>query len=232
MSIDKKEVKSFWDAQAKKSSSLKLEGISNLEENKELLEKKILLELNKVNSWIGSLEKMCVLDLGSGTGQWAIRFAETADSVIAVEFSEGMQEHAISLSNDMRISNIKFTCCPAQEYLTKDKIDLIWISGLLIYLDDYECNRLLKNCKKMLQSGAKLILRDGTGVLGRHEINSSYSEALKANYSAIYRTSEEYIEMFKMHGFLNIKYENMFEEGSDLNKWPETRLKIYEFMSI
>jgi len=52
---------------------------------------------------------------------------------------------------------------------------------------------------------------------------------LKTNYSAIYRTKEEYAEIFEGIGFRLLKDSNMFEEGCCLNKFPETRLRIFKF---
>jgi len=53
---------------------------------------------------------------------------------------------------------------------------------------------------------------------------------LETTYSAIYRTREELIEIFKKIGFQLIKDEDMFPEGSVLNKFPNTRLRIYKFV--
>ena len=73
MTIQKENVRNFWAAQAKKSN-LGNEGISNLEEDKNLLEKKINLEQEKIMPFIKQHfdENSKVLDLGSGTGQWAL----------------------------------------------------------------------------------------------------------------------------------------------------------------
>jgi hypothetical protein len=74
-----------------------------------------------------------------------------------------------------------------------------------------------------------VLLRDGTGVAGRHEINSRMSEHLQSLYSAVYRTREEYLELFAGKGFSLLRDENMFDEGCPLNKYPETRLRLYRF---
>lgn len=231
MALNKKDIKHFWDLQAEKASHLKLEGISNLEEDQVLLEEKLLLENRKVKDWLGNLDDLSILDLGSGTGQWAINFARQALKVVAVEYSEPMLSHAIELAKNEEIENIEFICKPAQEYVGELTFDLIWISGLLIYLEDNDCESLIEHCKANLSSVGRLVLRDGTGIMGRHEIDSAYSPTLKTTYSAVYRTREEYRKMFERHGFALTKDEDMFDEGSDLNKWKETRLRIYEFKS-
>ena len=113
--------------------------------------------------------------------------------------------------------------------LIDEEIDIIWISGLLCYLHDEDCENLLSNCKKMISKNGRLILREPIGLQERFEIREVYSEALKTKYSNTYRTSEEYFELFARHDFKKMRDEDMFDKGSDLNKWSETRLRIFEF---
>jgi len=229
MNLDKINIKEFWAAQAKKTD-ITAESISNLEENQEFLEKKILLEQKKILPIVKSClsKESKVLDLGSGTGQWAYRFSPLAESITLVEFSEEMMSLAKRNAKD-KADNFKFILCEAQDFLSDELYELIWISGLLIYLTDQELARLIKNCKKMLSSDGCLILRDGTGLKERHEINNQFSEALGHNYSAIYRTAEEYITEFQKEDFELVDHCDVFEKESELNKWKETRLRLYQF---
>ncbi|WP_323018057.1 hypothetical protein [Castellaniella sp.] len=73
------------------------------------------------------------------------------------------------------------------------------------------------------------MLRDGMGVAGRHEINDRFSEHLKEQYSATYRTRDEYVRQFESVGLSLLRDENMFLEGHPLNKYPETRLHLFLF---
>ena len=170
-----------------------------------------------------------VLDLGAGAGQWAFRFAAMAQHVTAVEYSAEMLAHAIEAGRDQGFENVTYEHCSAQDYHSETKFDLIWISGLLIYLEDEECEALVRNCISMLAPDGRLVLRDGTGTKGRHEIRDQYSPTLDANYSATYRTAETYLALFEKHGFRTLGHDDMFPEGSILNKWDETRLRVYEF---
>ena len=229
MPLDADKVKGFWDAQAKKSKHLKLEGIANLEEDPKLLEEKIETEKRRVMGKVSLDSSKRVLDLGAGVGQWSLRFSELAKEVVAVEYSTDMCDLARGEAVNLGVGNIEFITLPAQDYQSDEPFDFIFISGLLIYLDDEECELLTTRCAEHTRPGAELLLRDGTGIKGRHVINNKYSEDLDAYYSATYRTPEQYIDLFTRHGFLLVGHEDMFEEGSSLNKWEETRLRVYQF---
>lgn len=222
-------IKAFWDAQAKKAEKLKPEAISNLEEDPILIEKKILIETKKVFSYANLSSDSLVLDLGSGTGQWAFRFANIVKHVTAVEFSSPMLNIAEKLAIQKNIKNVSFHSGKAQTFNPKSSFDLVFISGLLIYLTDNQISELLKNVYGYLKLGGRVILRDGTALNERYEIHNKYSDELDANYTAFYRTTNEYIAVFKSHGLDVLKHEDMFEAGSELNKRIETRLRIYEF---
>ena len=230
MPIDSLKIKEFWDIQANKANELRLEGVANLEENSKLLNQKVQAEYKKIMGWVDLTPNISkVLDLGSGAGQWSFHFAKIANKVIAVEYSRGMLNLAIQKGKIKQVSNIDFVHKSAQDYTSLDKYDLIWISGLLIYLNDDECETLIANCENMLAYNGMLLLRDGTGIQSRYEIDNNYSKDLKSFYSACYRTSKEYIDLFAKYGFKLVRDEKMFQEGSYLNKWKETRLRVYEF---
>jgi cyclopropane fatty-acyl-phospholipid synthase-like methyltransferase len=228
--IDSSKIKEFWDNRAIKASELRVEGVANLEENSELLDQKVQAEYKKIMEWVKLTQNIStILDLGSGAGQWSFRFAKVAKKVVVVEYSRGMLDLAIEGGKKQQFSNIEFIQKPAQDYISMDRYDLIWISGLLIYLNDDECESLINNCASMLTEKGMLLLRDGTGIKNRHEINNEYSKDLKSFYSACYRTTSEYIALFAKYGFKLARDEDMFQEESRLNKWKETRLRVYEF---
>ncbi len=227
--MDSVKIKKFWDAQAQKAKYLKLEGIANLEENPELLSKKIKAEKDKVMKIVNLDSSMRVLDLGSGAGQWSFCFSKHVNRVVAVEYTQNMCNLARDEAKKNSVNNVDFINIAAQDYKTNMKFDLVYISGLLIYLNDKECNTLLSQCVKYLKHGGRLVLRDGTGVNSRYDINDRYSETLDAYYSATYRTIEQYISLFVSKGLFVVQHEDMFSQDSPLNKWKETRLRIYEF---
>ena len=228
--MDKKKVKDFWDNRARKYQSLPFESIVNLEEDPKNLELKISLETEKVFNWLGNIEGFRILDLGAGVGQWAFRLVERgAESVIAVEYSPDLVEIGRQEAKQRKLSNVEFIVSPAEDFVTSSDFDVIFISGLFVYMDDDQAAKLMDNISAACHSTTKVLLRDGTAIEGRFEINNRMSEHLQTEYSASYRSRQEYFEIFESRGFKLLRDENMFDEGCPLNKYPETRLRIYLF---
>jgi len=227
-------VKEFWEQQAEKSGDKKEGtnlGLNSLEEDA-LKELKLEIEHEKIFSYANLKKNMTVLDLGSGSGEWSFEFAPKVNKVIAVDYSSKMHKQAKQKAKKEGIKNIVFYESPVQDFTNDENkfaYDIIFISGLLIYLNDEDLEKLIDNMKLYSKPGTELVLRDGTGIMGRYCLNNKYSEELNAHYSAIYRTREEYIRAFKKAGFFLVKDENMFPEDSKLNKFPETILHLYKF---
>jgi cyclopropane fatty-acyl-phospholipid synthase-like methyltransferase len=228
--IEKDKVKRFWDSRANAYKSLPFESIANLEQDKDNLELKIKLETEKVFAWLYPINGKTILDLGAGVGQWSFRFADHgAKSIAAVEYSEPLAEIGRKEALYRGVENIEFIVSPAEKFTSSRFYDIIFISGLFVYMNDDQATELMCNLMKLCQEKSIILLRDGTGINNRHEINDKYSEHLQVHYSATYRTRNEYLEMFEEKGFSLIKDENMFDEGCVLNKYPETRLRVYLF---
>ncbi|MBT5717853.1 MAG: class I SAM-dependent methyltransferase, partial [Opitutae bacterium] len=200
--MDKTKVKEFWDKRARKYQSLPFESIVNLEEDPENLQLKISLETEKVFNWLGNVEGLRVLDLGAGVGQWAFRLVEEgAKSVTAVEYSADLVEIGQREAKERKISNVEFIVSPAEDFIASNYYDVIFISGLFVYMGDDQADKLMNNISLACHSGTTVLLRDGTAIEGRFEINNRMSEHLQTEYSASYRTRQEYFEIFERNDF-------------------------------
>ncbi len=221
--IDPKDVKRFWDERAARHSDDP--GLTNLEENPELRDLKIRLEEARVADYLGTLPPTAnVLDLGGGYGVWAFKLAPSVASVDVVDYCEPLVERGTAKARELGHTHVRFFHSAAQDFTSDRDYDLVFISGLLLYLNDDELAKLLRNLR-----GKVVVLRDGTGVPTHYEIAKRWSEALQANYAAIYRTREEYLAAFATVGYRCVRDDDMFEPGCVLNKFPETRLRIYRF---
>lgn len=230
MTLDKDKVKKFWDARAASFGSLDFESIANLEQDPDNLALKIRLESEKVFGYLGDVRDKTFLDLGAGVGQWAFRLVEHgARHVTAVEYSPPLVEVGRTEAKRRGLENVDFVVSSAEEFTSTSTFDVVLISGLFVYLNDDQAELLLRHLPTFCDASTIVLVRDGTGINGRHEINDRFSSHLQVNYSATYRTADDFERMFAAQGFVLKRHENMFEEGCVLNKYPETRLRIYEF---
>jgi 2-polyprenyl-3-methyl-5-hydroxy-6-metoxy-1,4-benzoquinol methylase len=204
--------------------------VANLEQDTDNLKLKIDDETAKVFSWLPQIDGLSILDLGAGVGQWSFRFAERgAQRVLAVEYAEGLAEIGRKEALQRKLTSVEFRVSPAELFQSDEQFDVVYISGLFVYLTEEQADRLMANVANFVRPGGTLLLRDGTGIERRHEINDRHSEHLGENYSATYRTRDEYLALMKGVGLELERDENMFPEGHPLNKYPETRLRLYLF---
>ncbi len=228
--IDSKKVKQFWDGRASSYKKVAFESVANLEQDPENLKRKIDDESAKVFSWLPDLTGLSILDLGAGVGQWSFRFAQRgACRVLAVEYAEGLVEIGRQEAQRRGTDTVEFVASPAEQFCTSERFDLVFISGLFVYLTDEQASMLLKNVGGFVAKGGHLMLRDGTGISGPYEINDRHSEHLGEKYSATYRTRDQLVAMMESCGVTLLNDENVFPEGHPLNKYPDTRLRLFLF---
>lgn len=227
--LDKDKVRNFWNSRAKSFNNVAFESIANLEQDTKNLEIKISHETDKVFSWLGDLENKSILDLGAGVGQWAFRFVGSGvKKVTAVEFSEELAAIGKEEAKRRGVDKIEFVVSPAELFDTEETFDIVFCSGLCVYLNDDQFDLLTKKLFKFIKPSGILVLREGMAIVNRHEINDRFSEHLQTNYSATYRTRDEYLNSLSKELIL-VKDENMFPEGHPLNKYSETRLHLFLF---
>ncbi|SHL35643.1 Methyltransferase domain-containing protein [Roseovarius litoreus] len=228
--IDAEKVKAFWENRAAKMGEVAFESIVNLEEDQEALAEKIRVEKENVFKTLGDVTGKSILDLGAGIGQWAFRFVEHgAKHVTAVEYAANLVRIGREEAKRRDVSCIDFIESPAEKFTSAQRFDIVFISGLFVYLNDDQVEELMPHLREMTAHSGVVVLRDGTGVPERHEINQKMSDHLGLEYSAIYRTREDYMQLFLDIGLECRHEQNMFPEGHPLNKYPETRLRLYRF---
>jgi len=228
--VDTIYMREFWE---KRAQTHKInEGLTNLEDDAELLKLKIQKEIPKMMAYVEPDKTMKLLDLGSGYGTWSFAFAKDVKLVHAVDYIENMTKIGKKRAHNEGITNIKFFHSSVQEYTSNVKYDMIILSGICLYLNDNDMRQMFKKMQDYSKEGTKIILRDSTGLKERYVIEKEYSDRLKTMYSATYRTKEEYTKLFEKAGFKLIKDEDMFEDESILNRHKETRLRIYKFLRM
>jgi 2-polyprenyl-3-methyl-5-hydroxy-6-metoxy-1,4-benzoquinol methylase len=228
--IDPGRVKDFWEGRGAKIGTMAAASLCNLEQRPEILEDKVRVERECMLSVTPLRPEATLLDLGAGVGQWSLLFAPRVHHVVAVEYVKAFVEAGRAEAARRGISNLHYVNLSVEDFRAEEKFDVVFISGLLVYLTDPQAASLVAKLRSMLKDQGVVVLREPTSVLpGRFEILDKFSEALQTTYSALYRTADEYRSMMGTARFLSDRDGDVFPDGSSLNKFPETRLRYYVF---
>jgi SAM-dependent methyltransferase len=132
-----------------------------------------------------------VLDLGSGVGFWTEYFAQRFAHVVSVEASPVLYS---SLSDRCsRCPNVTTINGNVLSYQPQEKFGLVFLGGLLMYLNEHDAEVLLKTLAPNLEPGALILCRESTVRRG--------TKALQGEYQVVYRSVETYRRIFADAGF-------------------------------
>lgn len=145
-------------------------------------------ETKIVQGLIGGMDTGgAVLDLGSGIGHWAEYFAGRFARVVAVESSDVFHETlAVRARTNARITAVHGN---ALEFESNEQFDLIFLGGLLMYLNDEDVIRLLQRLLPLLRPGGIVLCRESTVRDGK--------ETREGEYQATYRSVAVYESLFE-----------------------------------
>lgn len=153
---------------------------------RDIKEKEKLLPILKLN------KSTKVLDIGCGIGRWAKNMALLVDKYHGTDLMPEFIE--IAKEECKEFKNVSFQAISAQEINSlsiSGQFNLIFISGLLIYLNDNEIKDLFHVLSGYAEQNCKILIREPIAVIERLTLNKVWSDELKCEYSAIYRTKFE-----------------------------------------
>jgi hypothetical protein len=156
-------------------------------------------EKNKLLPLLELKPEDSVLDIGCGIGRWA----DVMDAKVSRYHGTDLIQGLADIGRKRLAHNPQFTfqTLRAQdnrpELLTvKPPFSLIIVTGLFMYLNDDDCISVLNNIASCATVDTRILMREPAGVDHRLTLRDVWSEELKHNYSAIYRTVGEYMSMF------------------------------------
>ncbi len=131
-----------------------------------------------------------VLDLGCGIGYWTGYFARNFRKVIAIESSRPLYD---ALKQQcLPYSNVKTIHGNAEKFEPEERYGLVFLGGMLMYLNENDVSGLLRKIIPALRPGAIVLCRETTvrnGVVAR-----------KGEYQAVYRSVQTYENIFRECG--------------------------------
>ena len=132
-----------------------------------------------------------VLDFGSGVGVWTEYFAQRFANVVSVEASPTL--YAALKDRCSRYSNVVTFGGDALSFKPKGKLGLVFLGGLLMYLNERDVRVLLSKLVPCLEPDAIVLCRESTI---RHG-----TKTLQGNYQVVYRSVQTYQDIFRDAGF-------------------------------
>lgn len=164
----------------------------------ELVSKRDIAEKKTLLGHISNALPRGVLELGCGIGRWSWILSTQSQNIkyLGIDFSSSLIEKAIALAQEKQVHNAQFqvmsvTALQDDALLLAPPFDLIIISGLMLYLNDVDCQAVLNSAARLCSNQGRIYLREPLATEDRLTLRDFYSEDLKQSYSAIYRTVSE-----------------------------------------
>lgn len=233
IAIDEKAIEAFFDSRAGKYdpekpfvSMLYQDTKPELAETRDRYEKDIVLPMLAVCA------QDRVLDIGCGIGRWADMLAGKVAHYHGTDVFDNLIEIARNRLDGH--PGISFQTIPAQDIApatldVPSPYDLVMIAGVLHYMNDDVCLRTLSAAAATAGESARIFIRGPIAIEDRLTLDRFWSEELGHEYSAIYRTHAEMLDMFRQtlvpHGFSVDVDGPLYPDA--LNNRAETRQHIF-----
>ena len=153
-------------------------------------------EVEEIVSLTGIDASKTVLDIGTGTGEQAVRLAKFCEKVYAIDISNTMLEYASKKAQNRKVENIEFK---KSGFLTcefdNNSIDVVITQLALHHLPDFWKQIALKRIFKLLKNGGRLYIYD---VVFDFAIDK-YKEGINQFIELTRQGSEEMAEETKLH---------------------------------
>ena len=169
-----------------------------------------------------------VLDLGSGIGYWAEYFAENFAKVVAVEAStplyDALKQRCASYPHVETVQGDVLLFKP------QDRYELVFLGGLLMYLNEADVVSLLQKLVRSLEPGGIIVCRETTvrqGVVTRD-----------GDYQAVYRSVETYTRIFQECGLSVVKVKQnapyvLMQMGCEfIKKWKSLLPEKFQMIPV
>ena len=167
------------------------------------------------------------IDIGCGIGRWGEAVIPHCQYYCGCDFSSEMIAQA---KQRLNFPNADFIPCSFQqigEKITGKKFDRGIIAGVCMYINDSEIKECIATFINLIADHAILYLTETVAVEKRLTLNEFWSDAMHTEYSSIYRTPDEYNQLYK--AFLNagftiteqgfLPHFNKEKEYSETDRW-------------
>lgn len=169
-----------------------------------------------------------VLEIGCGIGRWAEALHDRCESYLGLDFSEELIEIAKKTYEDFDDCHFQLmsaTDIKVDELLIEPPFDIVIFSGFLMYINDDDLKIIMDEVNSVCTDEKIVFAMEPTSCMEtRLTLKDFYSEGLESDYNAIYRTEQEYRDVFARLNCKEIFAEDLFK---DLSNHTETKYMYY-----
>lgn len=199
--INTDHVKDFYEQRAATAAETGYNAVLLGSQDPETVEQKNRFERDYILPMLEIDSSSRVLDIGCGVGRWAEFVLPRCGFYCGTDFTKGMVETTRSvcqrIGGNYQVHNLSYSETVTQpvEYFG-GKFDAVLVAGVCMYINDSELSEIFCRLPELLNSSCRLFFTEPVGLEKRLTLNEFHSEALQTTYSAIYRTPEEYTNLY------------------------------------
>lgn len=227
--LDYQKTKTFFDNRAEKYNADNPYSVTMYQDNNaELVRKRNEKEIKKLYPLLEINKNSKVLDLACGIGRWADAIEDNIIEYCGVDFSEELILIAKRRNRKNFASYYSGSVNDINDILKangKGQYNVILMVGILMYLNDNDLGSLFTQIMDLCEDHTTICIREPLGIQERLTLKNFYSEELKDQYNAIYRTKEEimyFLQRYYMCNGFHIKKEGYLFDDEALNNRKET----------
>lgn len=227
--INTKHVQDFYDKRAATSTSEDISAVLLGNHDTEFLNQRNTYDKEYILPMLEIDSGTRVLDIGCGIGRWSGFILPNCQFYCGIDFSPEMVRIAEQVCQRSG-GNFALYCMPALEAASQNadfyggRFDVVIAAGVLMYINDSDAVNIFQRIPQLLAEHCIIYLAEPVGLRERLTLNEFPSETLQTSYSAIYRTTEEYMDLYSPlldAGFFVMKQEfrpNMGDHHSDTGR--------------
>ena len=144
-----------------------------------------------------------VLDIGCGVGRLSDILIPQCKYYLGADYAEDLiavaKKRAARLSGDYAFYVLPIQSISAEAFdftANGGKFSVIIMAGVLFYLNDDNVTKGINAVLSVAAPNCRIYIQNSVAVNERLTLNAFYSDELKADYSAVYRSAKEYEKLF------------------------------------
>ncbi len=180
-------------------------------------------------------ENCSVFEIGFGTGRMTKYITDIAKMYVGIDYVKEFRDTVLKREDITKKESTEFYTTSLVQFVQQNqkkyekRFNRVFISGgVFMYINDPDLHQTIRNLITLLEDSCLIYISDPIAIKERLTLDTFYSDTIQDNYSAIYRTEEEYMDFFQplIDAGFQVKISQEFFEH-DIKKMEETKQWIF-----